>query len=86
LALSCSRCNLFKGSNIAAADPETGNPTFLFHPRRHGWDEHFELHGAVIHPLTSEGRVTVFLLRLNLSERIEERELLVELGVYPCEK
>ncbi|MBI1277974.1 MAG: hypothetical protein GC179_07590 [Anaerolineaceae bacterium] len=37
LALSCSRCNLYKGVNIAAADPYIGDPTFLFHPRRHNW-------------------------------------------------
>ena len=41
LALSCPHCNLLKGSNIAAADPETGDPTFLFHPRRHQWNQHF---------------------------------------------
>lgn len=30
LAYSCSGCNLYKRSNIAAADPETGEPCFLF--------------------------------------------------------
>jgi 5-methylcytosine-specific restriction endonuclease McrA len=35
LALSCPRCNLYKGTHIAAADPITDEPTFLFHPRRH---------------------------------------------------
>jgi hypothetical protein len=43
LALSCPRCNLLKGSNIAGADPETGAPTFLYHPRFNVWDEHFYL-------------------------------------------
>lgn len=84
LALSCARCNFFKGSNIAAADPLTGDPTFLFHPRRHDWDEHFILDGLSIKPLTAEGRATVFLLRLNAPERIEQRELLRLLGRYPC--
>jgi HNH endonuclease len=84
LALSCARCNLYKGSNIAAADPQTGDPTFLFHPRRHRWEDHFNLDGAYILPLTPEGRATVFLLRLNEPERMEQRELLVRLGSYPC--
>jgi hypothetical protein len=84
LALSCSRCNLYKGTNIAAADPDSGEPTFLFHPRRHHWDEHFRLDGAVIVPLTAEGRATVFVLRVNDPLRVEQRQLLIELGVYPC--
>jgi hypothetical protein len=84
LAYSCSRCNLYKGTNIAAADPDTGEPTFLFHPRRHHWDNHFRLDGAVIQPLTAEGRATVFVLHLNDPQRVEQRNLLVELSVYPC--
>lgn len=84
LALSCLRCNLYKGTNIAAADPVTDEPTFLFHPRRHHWAEHFRLDGAVIEPLTAEGRATVFVLRLNDSERIEQRKLLLKFDRYPC--
>jgi hypothetical protein len=84
LALSCLRCNLYKGTNIAAADPLTDEPTFLFHPRRHFWDEHFQLDGAVIDALTPEGRATVFVLRLNDQERIEQRELLLGFDQYPC--
>jgi 5-methylcytosine-specific restriction endonuclease McrA len=61
LALSCSRCNLYKGTNIAAADPLTDEPTFLFHPRRDRWVNHFRLDGATIQPLTPEGRATVCL-------------------------
>jgi hypothetical protein len=84
LALSCLRCNLYKGTNIAAADPVTDEPTFLLHPRRHKWNEHFRLDGAVIEPLTAEGRATVFVLRLNDRERIEQRELLLKFDRYPC--
>jgi hypothetical protein len=85
LALSCSRCNLYKGTNIAAADPLTDEPTFLFHPRRHRWSEHFRLNEAVIEPLTSEARTTVFVLRLNDQSRIEHRELLIQFKQYPCD-
>lgn len=84
LASSCAWCNFFKGSNIAGADPETGDPTFLFHPRRQQWDDHFRLNGAIIEPLTPEGRMTVFLLRLNDAARVEEREVLIRLRRYPC--
>jgi HNH endonuclease len=84
LALSCPRCNLYKGTNIAAADPLTDEPTFLFHPRRHQWSDHFQQNGAVIEPLTPEGRATVLVLHLNDQERIEQRELLLKFDRYPC--
>lgn len=84
LAYSCSLCNHYKGPNIAAADPETGEPTFLFHPRRHTWDDHFTLVGAVIDPQTPEGRATVNVLHLNDLSRVEQREVLIQLGQYPC--
>lgn len=84
LAVSCPRCNLYKGVNIAAADPLTDEPTFLFHPRRHRWRDHFRLSGAMIEALTPEGRATVFVLRLNDQERVEQRELLIQFDLYPC--
>lgn len=84
LCLSCNRCNELKGSDIASADPETGKATFLFHPRRQQWHDHFQLDGVLIEPLTPEGRVTVFLLRLNSPARLIEREMLIRLGRYPC--
>jgi hypothetical protein len=34
LALACQHCNLHKGSNLSALDPQTGDLTRLFHPRR----------------------------------------------------
>jgi hypothetical protein len=86
LALSCPICNHYKGPNIAAADPETGDPTFLFHPRRNLWDDHFSLNGAIIEPHTPEGRATAFVLHFNDQPRIEQREVLIALGKYPCKK
>jgi hypothetical protein len=85
LALSCPACNAYKGTDVAAADPRTGQATFLFHPRRQQWSDHFRLNGAVIEPLTPEGRVTVFLLRLNSPQRIAERISLIKLDRYPCQ-
>ena len=85
LCLSCPDCNAFKGSDIGSIDEDTGLLTFLFNPHNHQWAHHFRLNGAAIEPQTPEGRVTVFLLRLNNEERIAERTLAVELGVYPCQ-
>lgn len=84
LCLACYRCNGFKGSDIASADPLSGEATFLFHPRQQRWQNHFRLDTAIITPLTAEGRVTVFVLKLNLPIQVAQREALIPSGLYPC--
>ncbi|MBZ0283079.1 MAG: HNH endonuclease [Anaerolineae bacterium] len=84
LCLSCPTCNTYKGSDISSVDEQTEIVTPLFHPRKHQWNDHFYLEGVIIKPRSPEGRVTVFLLRLNDSERIPGRALLLGLGRYPC--
>jgi|SRR6202453_114318 hypothetical protein len=76
LALCCTVCNRFKGSDIASIDPETGQLTPLFHPRLDRWDDHHKLRDGEILGLTAKGRVSVRLLRMNRSTRIKERQLL----------
>src|SRR6185369_2553177 len=83
LALACFNCNRFKGSDIASVDPRSGELVALFNPRKHEWREHFCLQGGLITPLTSVGRVTVNLLQLNLSDRVEIRRRLAAIGEYP---
>jgi hypothetical protein len=83
LALSCTRCNRYKGPNIGSFDPETGDLVPFYNPRTQIWTDHFRLNGPVIEPLTPESRVTVKILRLNDAVRIEERALLIEVGLYP---
>ena len=80
LALSCTLCNQHKGTDIASLDPQTGQLTPLYHPRRDRWTDHFRLAEAHIVPLTAVGRVTVWLLQLNQPERVAERELLLAAG------
>ena len=83
LAWACFDCNRFKGSDIASLDPLTGELVPLFDPRTQVWHEHFELiGGGTIHPLTPIGRATEHLLKLNLDERVEARNLLAALGRY----
>ncbi|RMF77616.1 MAG: HNH endonuclease [Chloroflexi bacterium] len=84
LCLSCPDCNAYKGSDIASLDPETNELTMLFHPRKHNWSDHFKLNGVRIEPLTAVGRVTEFLLRFNMIERVIDRELFGSVGHYPC--
>jgi len=80
LALCCTLCNRRKGSDLSSLDPVSGELARLFHPRLDRWAEHFELPGGEIFARTSVGRVTVKLLRLNLPDRIKEREMLVRSG------
>jgi hypothetical protein len=87
LCLSCYWCNSYKGSDISSVDwADDGKIVPLFNPRQERWDDHFQLDGARIVPLSATGRVTVFLLQLNAPERIQERKLLIELGAYPPQR
>jgi hypothetical protein len=54
----------------------------LFNPRVQVWLEHFRWDGAMLLPLTAEGRVTVRILRLNDADRLVERQRLMEAGLY----
>lgn len=65
LAWACIFCNLYKGPNLASFDPDTGELTRLFNPRREQWDEHFQMASARIVGLTPVGRTTVWLLEMN---------------------
>jgi hypothetical protein len=83
LALACTRCNRHKGPNIGSFDPETGDLVPFYNPRMQAWQDHFRLDGPVIRPLTPEGRVTVKILRINDDSRVEERQRLSEIDMYP---
>ena len=76
LALCCTVCNRFKGSDISSIDPDNGQLTPLFHPRLDRWEDHYEIRDGEILGLTATGRVTARLLRMNRSTRIKERQLL----------
>ena len=86
LTFSCMRCNRFKGLNVGSIDLKTGELVRFFNPRMQDWAQHFELDGAIIHPLTAEVRVTVKILRMNDKERVLERQRLIDVGLYHGEK
>jgi hypothetical protein len=81
LALSCVLCNQHKGSDLTSIDPQTGEITPLFHPRRDRWLDHFRLVEGRLEALTATGRVTIRLLQLNHLDRMEERQLMLRLGL-----
>lgn len=83
LALSCFRCNSYKGSDISGRDMNTGMLTPLFNPRRHKWTRHFRWQGAYLIGRTPVGRVTVDILNINDPFRVELRADLIEEGLFP---
>jgi len=83
LAYACAFCNRQKGSDIGSIVWETGELTRFYNPRTDSWTDHFQLDGVLIRPLTRIGEVTVRILGFNDSDRLLERQELVDLGRYP---
>lgn len=87
LCLACLKCNGYKGPNAAALDPDSGEATRFYDPRRQRWEEHFQVNAdASITGLTPEGRATILVLRMNERSRIQSRQLSMALGDYPCKR
>ena len=80
LALSCSLCNQAKGSDIASIDSETGDVIRLYHPRQDQWRENFQIEefNGVICPLTTIGRMTIQLLKINRASCLPYRQMLAQ--------
>lgn len=74
LALSCDRCNAFKGPNLSSIDTDTGEVVPLFHPRNDSWEDHFTIDGAKIVGISPTGRATARLLNMNDLRRVELRK------------
>jgi hypothetical protein len=83
LCYSCIFCNLQKGSDLGSINWQTGELIRFYNPRRDFWSEHFGLNNVEIQPLTDIGEVTVRIFGFNNSERIIERQALIEIGRYP---
>jgi len=73
LAAACIDCNLRKGPNLTGVDPDTGQITPLFDPRRQAWTDHLRWDGLELVGLTAIGRTTIRVLDLNSDDRIEVR-------------
>lgn len=87
LCLACLKCNSFKGPNVAALDPMTGEATKLYNPRRQRWDEHFQINpDATLIGISPEGRATIIVLNINEESRVKHRQMAMVLGDYPCQK
>jgi HNH endonuclease/Kelch motif len=85
LAYACGGCNGYKHAKIQAIDPETLAEVDLYNPRQDRWEEHFLWNDDLLQMtgLTSIGRATIQLLRLNRSGVINIRRLLILDGKHP---
>ena len=85
LCFACYRCNLFKGSQVEAIDPLSGEMTPLYHARSDRWSEHFAWDEASlrIFGLTPVGRATVTALNMNNDVILDARRNWVRLGWRP---
>lgn len=85
LALSCSGCNLSKGTRTEGFDEITQSPAPLFHPRHHTWSDHFAWShdDLLVVPLTPTGRVTSAALKMNRPGVRNLRRLLILDSLHP---
>jgi hypothetical protein len=85
LALACFHCNRQKADRLEAVDPESAESVALFHPRQHGWGEHFiwSAEGLRILGLTAIGRATITALDLNRERVVHIRASDVMVDRHP---
>lgn len=87
IAIACFGCNNQKQSDIAGIDPEGSPdvPVRLFHPRNDSWEDHFAWRGPTLTAKTDIGRVTLYVLGINLPHRVALRQMLIDEGAFPVE-
>ena len=83
LAYACPICNSRKGPNIGTILEDEDLFIRFFNPRKHDWQEHFEIKKGLILPKTDIGQGTIKILNFNTTEQVLERINLIEAGLYP---
>jgi hypothetical protein len=85
LWLACRMCNSYKGAQVTAIDPSTGERQPLFNPRTQTWADHFRWGegGTTIEGVTPCGRATVLALQLNNLLAVTVRRAWVQAGWHP---
>lgn len=85
LWLACAWCNSYKSSKMSGVDPDTGEDSALFNPRKQRWHQHFRWtdDGTEIIGITAIGRATVATLRMNNEHIVASRRLWALAGWHP---
>ena len=88
LWLACRPCNEFKGPQIQASDPQTGELAPLFNPRTQDWHEHFAWSADLSEVIgtTPIGRATVAALQLNRPMLVRARRRWLLAGWHPSDE
>lgn len=80
---ACALCNAAKGPNVAGYDVESDGLVPLLNPRVDTWDEHFRWQGEILVGQTAVGRATIEVLGVNDPDCGEQRQELIEAGLFP---
>ena len=85
LCLVCFSCNVNKGAQQNAVDPESGEIVPLFHPVQEHWADHFAWseNGMRIDGRTPTGRATARALKMNNPTVVFARRRWVSAGWHP---
>ncbi|HSH05470.1 MAG TPA: HNH endonuclease [Anaerolineae bacterium] len=85
LAYACQGCNNFKYTHTMAYDPVTGRQVMLYNPRQHVWSSHFKWSEdySLLVGVTAIGRATISKLKLNRTNLVNLRKLLVTVEEHP---
>jgi len=83
LALACVSCSLRKAARQTAIDPQTGEETAIYNPRRERWSAHFRWEGVRLGGQTATGRATVAALDMNRPLMLTIRQEEANLGRHP---
>jgi len=83
LALACGFCNTNKGADLGTFLDSPKELIPFFNPRDDDWHNHFEFEGAGIGAKTKIGAATIKIFGFNQVERIMERQILINAGLYP---
>ncbi|MCF8247842.1 MAG: HNH endonuclease [Saprospiraceae bacterium] len=83
LAWACAICSLNKGTDIGTMLLPSQKIIRFFNPRTEDWALHFEVSDALNLPKTEIGEATVKIFQFNQVDRLMERQMLANAGLYP---
>ncbi len=82
LAFACSFCNINKGSDLGTFLDDQTQLVRFYNPRIDHWRDHFTFDEGAIYPLSDIGIATLKIYKFNDANRVIERRLLAQAGLY----
>ena len=75
LALACTECNFYKGTDLSTVLLPDKELIRLFNPREHIWEAHFFIEEYVFYPKSKIGEATIKILKMYDIDAINYRKL-----------